>query len=338
MSAADPSLFTYHKDKIRLYMVIYVDDILLTGNSKAEIARLLENLHHRFELRDLGSLNHFLRIQATNTKHGILLHLKQYAQQILLRAGMQETKPVTTPVSTKVTLNTHSQEPYTNTQLYRQLIGALQYLTLTRLDIQFARNQLSQFMHNPLNVHFETLKRLLRYIKGTIDKGISLYRDSLILSGYVDSDWATNSHDRKSITGYCYFMGKSIISWQVKKQTSVARSSTEAEYRALATAATKMIWLRRLLEDFHIPQKEPTLVYCDNTSTIALANNPVFHARTKHIDVDSHFFRDCIQNNKLTVHHMCTNDQIADIFTKPLSILRFRTLASKLIIDIPSSV
>ncbi|XP_020685925.1 uncharacterized protein LOC110102091 [Dendrobium catenatum] len=208
---ADPSLLTYQKEDIRMYMVIYVDDILLTGNSQTVVTKLLVNLHTRFQMKDLGSLNPFLGLQAVFTDYGVLLHQKQYAEKILNRAGMQETKPMAMPMSGKVTITAKSHEEFSNPQVYRQIIGALQYLTLTRPDIRFAVNQLSQSMHKPLNINFEALKRLLRYIKGTIDFGIPLYKNSLTLRSYVDADWASNTSDRKSISGYCNFLGKSLI-------------------------------------------------------------------------------------------------------------------------------
>ncbi|KAI0511939.1 hypothetical protein KFK09_012573 [Dendrobium nobile] len=313
-----------------MYILIYVDDILLTGNSESELTRLLSNLHARFQMRNLGPLTQFLGIQSITTPTGVLLHQQNYAKQILEKAGMQNAKPVSSPTPSKIPLQNTSHEHFTNPQLYRHLIGSLQYLTLTRPDIQFSVHSLSQHMQQPLNLHFDGLKRLLRYIHGTTDVGIPLHTDQLTLQGYPDADWASNTNDCRSISGYCNFLGKSLISWQVKKQTTVARSSTEAEYRSLATEAAEVIWLRRLLEDFHIPQTAPTIIYCDNTSAITLANNPVYHARTKHIDVDCHFIRSSIQDKHLSVHHICTNDQIADIFTKALPIHRFKSLSSKL--------
>ncbi|PKU60283.1 Retrovirus-related Pol polyprotein from transposon TNT 1-94 [Dendrobium catenatum] len=308
ISSSDPSLLTYNKNNVRLYILIYVDDILLTGNSETELTRLLSNLHNKFQMKNLGKLSQFLGIQAVYTEYGILLQQQQYAKRILQRAGMDSSKPVLTPSSGKVVLTKNSNEAFANPQLYRHLIGSLQYLTLTRPDIQFAVHQLSQSMHLPCNYHFNSLKRLLRYIQGTTHVGIPLHKADLKLYGYADADWANDSTDRKSISGYCNMLGKSIISWQVKKQQTVARSSTEAEYRALAAEASEVLWLRRLLVDFHLPSTAPTTIFCDNTSAIALANNPVYHARTKHIDVDCHFIRDSIRAQHIIIHHICTKD------------------------------
>ncbi|PKU77029.1 Retrovirus-related Pol polyprotein from transposon TNT 1-94 [Dendrobium catenatum] len=338
ISHADPSLFIYKSGPNQLYILIYVDDILLTGNSTSEINRLLTSLQDKFQMRNLGPLANFLGIQTTNTSYGVILHQQQYAKRILEKAGMQNSKPVATPIACKTGNSTNTSTEFANPHFYRQLIGSLQYLTLTRPDIQFAVQQLSQHMQAPLNSNFDDLKRLLRYIQGSTSTGIPLHRDNIILHGYVDADWANNTLDRKSISGYCNFLGKSLISLQAKKQSTVARSSTEAEYRALASEASEVIWLRRLLADFHLPQTSPTTIYCDNTSAIALANNPVYHAKTKHIDVDCHFIRDCIRSNQLVVHHICTKDQIADVFTKPLPISRFKLLCNKLITASQSSV
>ncbi|PKU68003.1 Retrovirus-related Pol polyprotein from transposon TNT 1-94 [Dendrobium catenatum] len=330
ISASDPSLFTYKSGSIRLYMLIYVDDILLTGNSTPELHKLLTNLHASFQMKNLGNLSQFLGIHTIKTKSGILLHQQSYAKAIIQRAGMEQAKPVASPISCKTTITSKSTEIYANPQLYRQIVGALQYLTITRPDIQFAVQQLSQHMQLPLNSHQDSLKRLLRYLQGTSNIGIPLNRSNLTLRGYVDADWASNQQDRKSISGYCNFLGTSLISWQVKKQNTIARSSTEAEYRALAMETTEILWLRQLLEDFHTPQPESTTVFCDNTSAIALANNPIFHARTKHIEVDCHFIRDCIKKNKISVHHISTEDQLADLFTKALPTHRFKLLSTKL--------
>ncbi|PKU64804.1 Retrovirus-related Pol polyprotein from transposon TNT 1-94 [Dendrobium catenatum] len=193
-------------------------------------------------------------------------------------------------------------------------------------------------MHQPTHQHFDNLKRILRYIRGTTHHGVTINGSSLILRSYSDSDWAGDQQDRKSTTGYCNFLGETLISWSVKKQTTtIARFSTEAEYRAIAAATTEIIWLRRLLQELDIPQQAPTTLYCDNTSAIALANNPVYHVRTKHIEIDCHFIRECIKNLSITVHHISSKDQLADLFTKSLPISRFKLLAAKLLTPLESS-
>ncbi|XP_020695139.1 uncharacterized protein LOC110108721 [Dendrobium catenatum] len=230
-------------------------------------------------MRNVDSLAPFLGIQTIQTTYGVL-HQKQYAKRILECAGMQNSKFVFTPISCKTDNSTRCSTDFSNPQLYRHLIGSLQYLTLTYHVIQFMVHQLSQDMHAPLNSNFDALKRLLRYIQGTTNNGIPLHRDHLNLQGFVDANWANNAQDQKSISRYYNFLGKSLIFRQVKKQSTVARSSTKSEYRALATEASEVFWLCRLLEDFHIPQLTHTIIYCDNTFAIALANNPGISNRT----------------------------------------------------------
>ncbi|PKU84341.1 Retrovirus-related Pol polyprotein from transposon TNT 1-94 [Dendrobium catenatum] len=185
-------------------------------------------------------------------------------------------------------------------------------------------------MHNPSAYHFKLLKRLLRDIKGTIHYGLPIRKGDLCLHTYTDADWAADTIDRKSVTGFCTFLGPNLISWHVKKQVTVAKSSTEAEYRSLSSATSDVIWLRRLAADFLIPQSQPTPIHCDNISALALANNPVFHARTKHIEIDYHFISDHIKRKEIDVFHISSVDQPADIFTKALSATRFSTLRDKL--------
>ncbi|PKU60143.1 Retrovirus-related Pol polyprotein from transposon TNT 1-94 [Dendrobium catenatum] len=329
-SEADPSLLVYAHNSHLIYFLIYVDDILVTGSNSKLIADLLLSLQQQFQIRNLGPLTYFLGIQAASTSTGYHLHQTKYAVDILNRAGMANCNPVLTPFPSKMSLDDKAMTAFENPEFYRHLVGSLQYLTITRPDLAYAVNKLCQFMHSPLCHHFHALKHLLRYIKGTVDLGLPITGHSSTLSAYVDSDWAGDPTDRKSTTGYCLFIGDTPLSWCVKKQPTVAKSSTEAEYRALSTAATDIIWIRRLMADFRFNISTPTTLYCDNVSAIALAHNPVFHARTKHIEVDYHFIRDCIKSATLTLLHINSQDQLADIFTKALPRLRFADLRSKL--------
>ncbi|PKU72574.1 putative mitochondrial protein [Dendrobium catenatum] len=284
-------------------------------------------------MKNLGRISHFLGMHVSNTSQGLHLSQAAYATQILQRAGMSACKPISSPIPTKLVTETDTSSLALSTadsDLFRHLIGSLQYLIVTRPDITFTVNRLCQHMHCPQQSDFKLLKRLLRYLKGTLYFGIPITATDLQLHAYSDSDWAGDPADRKSTTGYCAFLGSNLISWQVKKQKTVARSSTEAEYRALATATTDIIWLRRLLKEFSIPTSAPTVLLCDNISSIALANNPIFRARTKHIEIDFHFVRECIKNKLITVSYIHTVDQLADLFTKPLSIPRFQFLRDKL--------
>ncbi|PKU83532.1 Retrovirus-related Pol polyprotein from transposon TNT 1-94 [Dendrobium catenatum] len=231
---------------------------------------------------------------------------------------MTNCKPVSTPSQLKISHTTSNSNAFSNPSLYCHFARSLQYLMLLRPNLSFAVNKVCQHMQNPTIVHFEALKLLLRFLQGTIHTGLPLFRDKPILRSYVDFDWAGDKVDRKSTTGFYNFLGSSLISWSVKKQIAVARSSTEAEYRALAVAATEIVWIGWLLQELNYPQTNATTLFCDNMSAIALANNPVFQARTKHIEVNCHYIRSCINDNNLQVHHISTKDQLADMLTKSL--------------------
>ncbi|KAI0516410.1 hypothetical protein KFK09_009085 [Dendrobium nobile] len=331
ISSADPSFFHYHKDHLHIYILVYVDDILITGNDSSSITSLILNLQQKFQTRNLGHLSKFLGIEFHRSAAGYHLHQHSYIQDLLHTASMTNCKPLLTPLPSKYPVDQTLQLPFGQPDLFRKLAGSLQYLTSTRPDIAFAVNKLCQHMHNPLLLHFQLLKRVLRYLKGTLHHDLFLPKTDLFLSAYSDSDWAGDQLDRKSTTGYCIFLGSALLSWSVKKQTTVARSSTEAEYRSMAAAAADLIWTRRLCEDFQI-NLSSTELFCDNISAMSIACNPIFHARTKHIEVDHHFIRDCIQSNQITVRHISTTDQPADIFTKSLSSARLFDLRTKLLV------
>jgi hypothetical protein len=215
--------------------------------------------------------------------------------------------------------------------LYRQLVGSLIYLTVTHPDISYAVHLFSQFMSAPRSIHYVAVLHILRYVKGTLFQGLHFSScSSLELRCYSDADWAGDPTDRRSTTGYCFFLGTSLISWRSKKQTVVARSSTEAEYRALADTTTELVWLRWLLADMGGPQTTCSPLYCDNQSAIQIAHNDVFHERTKHIEIDCHFIWHHLQQGTLHLRSVSSEDQLADIFTKSHPPGRLRDLVSKL--------
>ncbi|PKU63435.1 Retrovirus-related Pol polyprotein from transposon TNT 1-94 [Dendrobium catenatum] len=327
---ADSSMFIFSKDDVQLFMVIYVDDILLTGNKNEMITSTITQLKTKFDMKHLGLAHSFLGIQITRTNNSFFLSQSQYANTILDTAGMSNCKPLANPSYTKTPVPLAQEVLGNDPKLYRHLVGSLQYLTLTRPDISFAVNSLCQHMHNPISLDFLLLNRLLRYIRGTLTYGLPITQGDLVLQSFSDVDWAGDKDTRRSTTGYCTFLGHTLVSWSVKKQHTVERSSTEAEYRAIATALTYIIWLRRLLLDFNISLTMPTTLYCDSTSAIALANNPVFHARTKHIEIDHYFIRDHINSKTVNIFPISTKDQVADIFTKQLSTSRYQILRDKL--------
>jgi histone deacetylase 1/2 len=212
---------------------------------------------------------------------------------------------------------------------YRSVVGGLQYLTLTRPDISFAVNKVCQFLSQPTDVHWEAVKRILRYIKGTLQTSLQIRKSlSTGISIFTDADWAGCVDDRRSTGGYAVFVGPNLISWSSKKQPTVSRSSTEAEYKALANGAAEAIWIESLLKELGVLQQRTPIIWCDNLGATYLTANPVFHARTKHIEIDFHFVRERVAAGELDVRFISSNDQLADVFTKPATrqmLDRFKT-------------
>ena len=241
-------------------------------------------------------------------------------------------KPYSTPTVSGSKLSLHDGTALPDATEYRQIVGALQYCTLTRPDIAFSVNQLCQFLHSPTSTHWTAAKRVLRYLKGTITHGLFFSKGSLSLHAFCDSDWAGSLDDRRSTTGFGIFLGSCLVSWSAKKQSVVARSSTEAEYRAMAVTTADLYWLRMLLKDLQGPLSFPPVLWCDNAGALALASNSVFHARTKHIEVDYHFIRKKVVNRDMSLKFISTGDQRLDIFTKGFSTHRFQLLRDKLLV------
>ncbi|XP_019173479.1 PREDICTED: uncharacterized protein LOC109169035 [Ipomoea nil] len=233
-------------------------------------------------------------------------------------SGMVDYKPLTTPAAV-TKLVTPSEELFENPTQYRRIVGALQYLTITRPDLAYAVNRLCQFMHSPTVDHWALVKRVLRYIKGTLDYGLRLTSSpSTSIHAFSDSDWAGCLIDRKSTSGFAVYLGTNLISWLSKKQRTVARSSTEAEYKALADVSAEVTWVVSLLRELGMHSGQSATLWCDNLGATYLCANPVFHARTKHVEIDYHFVRDKVASGDFVVNYVSTTDQLADIFTKPL--------------------
>ncbi|GJR20593.1 ribonuclease H-like domain-containing protein [Tanacetum coccineum] len=329
-SKTDTSLFVYHMGSDVAYLLLYVDDIILTASSTALLQRIITLLHSEFAMTDLGSLNYFLGVSAQRSKSGLFLSQSKFAEEILERAHMQHCNPCKTPVDTESKLGSDG-DPVSDPTLYRSLAGALQYLTFTRPDISYAVQQICLYMHDPRDPHFTALKRILRYVRGTIDHGLQLYVSSTSqLTAYTDADWAGCPVTRRSTSGYCVFLGDNLLSWSAKRQVTLSRSSAEAEYRGVANVVAETAWIRNLLLELHTPLFTATLVYCDNVSAVYLSTNPVQHQRTKHIEIDIHFVREYVASGQVRVLHVPSRFQYADIFTKGLPTALFLEFRSSL--------
>jgi histone deacetylase 1/2 len=304
-------------------MLIYVDDIIVTSSLDSAISVLLQHLSSDFALKDLGDLHYFLGLEVHKQSHGLLLNQEKYASDLLTRVGMTLCTPCPTPLSTTDTLNLTDGSPLGPEDItrYKSIVGGLQYLTLTRPDLSFSVNKVCQYLHAPTTAHWSAVKRILRYIHGTRIVGLTFQLSrSTLLSAYSDADWAGDLDDRRSTGGFAIFFGPNLVSWSARKQPTVSRSSTEAEYKALANATAELIWVEALVHELGVFLKEKPCLWCDNLGATFLSANPVFHARTKHIEIDFCFVCERVARKQLDVRFISSKDQIADGFTKTLCV------------------
>ena len=323
-STSDPSLYI-RQSSSGLFILVYVDDMTLVSDSLEELVLFKKQLQEQFSMKDLGELTHYLGMDVTRDRKARTITLTQsrYLQSILTKFGMEDCAPVATPLPEKHNLTAPaipSSLPCLHP--YPELIGSLMYaMVCTRPDLAYPLSILSRFVgvgrYN--ESHWEAAKRVLRYLKGTLTKGLCLGGTSPIrLEGYTDSSWADDQSDRRSSQGYGFTLGSGLICWRSTRSSSVALSSCEAELYAGTMAAQELQWLCILLQELGRPQTQPTL-WCDNKSTIALTrDNGVYHARTKHIALRFFFIRDLVQEGTLQVHHVASANNVADIFTKAL--------------------
>jgi hypothetical protein len=335
---ADYSVF-FKKTKIGIViLVVYVDDIVITESDKEGIQILINHLNSSSLTKYLGKLRYFLGIEVARSKARISLFQRKYTLDILQDTGYLGSKPVATPMESNLKLMPDEGDFIDDPDTYRRLVGKLIYLTITRPDISYAVSVVSQFMTSPRVPHMNIVIRILKYLKNALGRGL-FYRSSghLRIEGYTDADSAESPSDRKSTTGYCTFIGGNLVTWRSKKQSVVARSNAEAEYRAMAHTTCELTWLRTVLQEFGLLTQGPTPLYCDNQAAIHIASNPVFHERTKHIKVDCHFVRSKVESKDIITLFVPSGSQLANIFTKALSKNAIDSICSKLgVIDIYS--
>lgn len=280
---SDSSLFILKgKDHIT-FLLIYVDDIIVTGNNIKFLDSFIKQLNIVFSLKDLGELYYFMGIEAHRDASGTYLEQSKYIGDLLKKFKIKYASSCSTHMVTGkqfIVEGDKLQDP----TMFRNAIGGLQYLTHTRPNIAFSVNKLSQYMSSPTIDHWQGIKRTLRYLKGTINYCLHIKQSTdLDIAGFSNADWATSVDDRKSMAVQCVFLGETLVSCSSRKQKIVSRSSTKFEYRELADLASKVSWTRSLLAELKLQLPRKPILWCDNLSAKALTFNPIMHARSKHI-------------------------------------------------------
>lgn len=337
-SKNDYSLFYKKSGSLVVYLAVYVDDILVVGNDQSEITAIKSYLDSVFKIKDLGKLHYFLGLEFAEVPSGMIVSQRKFALELLEEFDCIDSTPVVTPLDLTIKLFPDQGPLLTDSSLYRKLVGKLNFLTNTRPDLSFCVQHLSQFMSAPRQPHWDAALHVLRYLKNNPSQGLLFNADtSFTLQAFCDSDWAACPNTRKSVSGYVILLGGSLISWKSKKQHTVSLSSAEAEYRSLRRLTAELSWLSRLLQELEVPDVLPIPVKCDNQAAIYIAKNPVYHERTKHIDLDCHFVREKLLSGLVSLSYTPTTQQLADVLTKPLTGIQHHHLLGKLGLASPPS-
>jgi len=328
---SDHTMFTKFSSDMKIsVLIVYVDDIILTGDDYGGLEQLKEKLAKEFEIKDLGEMRYFLGMEVARSRKGIVVSQRKYILDLLKDTGMSGCRPAETPIDPNQKLGNIVDGVPVNVQQYQRLVGRLIYLAHTRPDIAFAVSLVSQFMHSPCEEHLDATHRILRYLKSCPGKGLLFKKgENRAVEAFTDADWA-GPGDRKSTSGYCTFVWGNLVTWRSKKQSVVSRSSAEAEFRSMANGICELLWIRRVLEDLKKEAELPLKLFCDNKAAISIAQNPVQHDRTKHIEIDRHFIKEKMEAGIICTPYITTKEQTADILTKGLFRPVFEFFVTKL--------
>ncbi|GJW04359.1 putative ribonuclease H-like domain-containing protein [Tanacetum coccineum] len=326
----DKNLFIKRDKSDILLVQVYVDDIIFGSTRKKMCTEFEKMMHKKFQMSSMGELTFFLGLQVKQKEDGIFISQDKYVNEILNKFGFSDVKTARTPMETQKALLKDADDEDVDEYLYRSVIDSLMYLTSSRPDIMFAVCACARFQVNPKISHLHAVKRIFRYLKGQPKLGLWYPKDSPFdLVAYTDSDYAGASLDRKSTTGGCQFLGCRLISWQCKKQTVVANSTTEAEYIAASNCCGQVLWIQNQLLDYGYNFMQ-TKIHIDNESTICIVKNPVFHSKTKHIEIRHHFIRDSNEKKLIQMIKIHTDQNVADLLTKAFDVSRFQYLIASI--------
>lgn len=315
-SKVDPCI--YYNIDLKMFIAVWVDDLIIFSISKEEKVKIKEKLKEQFSMKDLGEVKQCIGLNVTRDRDGgkLMIDQEKYINEILNKFGMEECKPVKTPIEVGIKFTT-TTERNTEDFPYQQAIGCLLYLAqATRPDIAYTINTLSRFNKNPQRENWMAIKRVMRYLQGTKAYKLEYSKDGSSLTGYCDADWANDIQDRKSCTGYVFISQGGGISWSSRRQQTVALSTTEAEYMSMAAAAQEALWLKQFQTELGEDDDGPLSIGCDNQSAIKLSMTDSYKPRTKHIDIRFHFLKDYVNRSIIRFEYCNGNQMVADILTK----------------------
>ncbi|GJT85301.1 putative ribonuclease H-like domain-containing protein, partial [Tanacetum coccineum] len=309
---------------------VYVDDIIFGSTKKSLCVEFEQMMHKRFQMSSMGELTFFLGLQVKQKDNGIFISQDKYVADVLKKFDFSSVKTASTPMEPNKALIKDAKSEDVDVHLYRSMIGSLMYLTASRPDIMFAVCACARFQVTPKVSHLHAVKKIFRYLKGQPKLVLWYPRDSPFdLEAISNSDYAGASLERKSTTGGCQFLSKRLISWQCKKQTIVANSTTKAEYVAAANCCGQVLWIQNQMLDYGFNFMN-TKIYIDNESTICIVKNPVFHSKTKHIEISHHFIRDSYEKRLIEVIKIHTDHNVANLLTKAFDVSRFNFLIASI--------
>jgi hypothetical protein len=330
-SCADSNMyFSVNNDKY-VILLLYVDDLLLTGNDEESLTKIKTKLMQEYEMTYLGQARLYLGVELLYNSLGTWLHQKRYIESLLIRFGMEQCNTLSIPMTQSTHLKTDMESPPCDLQTYQALVGCLLFVTITRPDISFSVGCVSRYLLKPQQAHLTATKNILRYLKGTLNYGLCISNNvDCTLTSYTDADYARDVDTRRSTSGIIHKLGNSPVDWSSKRQSTVAMSTTEAEYRVLSEASKDIVHLRRLLTKLEVCDTNPTTLLSNNQSCIKLVANPILHARTKHIEIEHHFIREKAIAGDIAISYIRTAKQLADVLTKPLTTSRHAAILEQI--------
>jgi Reverse transcriptase (RNA-dependent DNA polymerase)/gag-polypeptide of LTR copia-type/Integrase core domain/GAG-pre-integrase domain len=337
-SDADPSLWVLHYKDRSVYVLVYVDDLLIAGKLISDVQHVKDMLMSAFDARDLGEAKYFIGMEIVRDRSAKYLKLvqKKYAEEVVARFGLSDANPTVVPLNPSVKLSRGSDSDVLLDQSvypYREVVGSLMYLAVcTRPDISQAVGALARYMSCPLKQHWDAAKGVLRYVKGTTDVGIWFGKRGGF-QGYCDADYAGDLDTRRSTTGYVFTLHGGAVSWSSRLQPTVAVSTAEAEYMSAASAVKEALWLTKLLRVFGL-KVQPVELLSDNQAAIKLIKHPIASMRSKHIDVQHHFVRERAARGEVVFDYCPTSEMVADILTKPLPAMKFKKCMAGMGLDV----